>query len=263
MLFRSSGVFSEVPGGFYSIQFNSSDQAYLPTYLGGRLTLAQASIFGLVQDTTFTVSLIAKPDTSAQAGVTVSGSLVLNSASGGRLAETSSLSGVSVYLVRTDDQTVVGYGSTNSEGDFRFPNIPAGDYFFLADYEGMDLRNNQIKVTNKSLALSVVADKFVTIVNIEENAEETPPSLVTGLGDEPAVNIAAYPNPVVDRLTVEIPNGWRDSRVTVINTAGQQVLSQVLTLQQSDLLFHLLPSGLYHVRVQNGVRSYLMKIVKK
>ncbi|MEM6843884.1 MAG: T9SS type A sorting domain-containing protein [Bacteroidota bacterium] len=258
-----SGVFSEVPGGFYSIQFTPSNQAYLPTYLGDRLTLAQASIFGLVQDTTFAVSLIAKPDTTAQTGVTVSGSLVLNSTSGGRLSETSSVANVPVYLVRTDDQSVVGYGSTNSEGSFRFPNIPADDYFFLVDYEGIDMRNNQIEVTDKSLALSVVADRFVTIVNVEENAEETPPSLITGLGDDPTINIVAYPNPVVDRVTVGIPRDLLGSQLTIINTAGQQVLSQILTSPDTNVSLRLLPPGLYHVQIQDGSRSHLMKVVKK
>ncbi|WKN45628.1 fibronectin type III domain-containing protein [Tunicatimonas pelagia] len=258
-LVSGSGIFSEVAGGFYSMRLTSSDAAYLPTYLGGRLTLAQADILGITQDTTLSVALISKPDTTAQQGVTVGGTLVLEGSSGGRLEE-SAMAGITVYLVSTTDQSIVGYGVTNGDGKFYFPNIPLGDYFFLADYEGVDMRDNQIEVNDKALTLSVEVERFINVVGIEE---EEPPALITSIGQESEVNIAAYPNPVGDRLTLEIPASWLGSRAVVTNTAGQQVANQALTKGRSSLLLQALPAGLYYVQIQSQDQSHVMKIVKQ
>ena len=261
-LVSGSGVFSNVAGGFYSILLTPTDATHLPTYLGGRLTLAQANILEVNQNTISSIALISKPDTTAQQGVAVGGSLIPEGSAGGRLEE-SAMAGISVYLVNAADQSIVGYGVTNGEGKFYFPNIPPGDYFFLADYEGVDLRDNQIEVDNNSLILSVEVGKFIRIVSTEEGEVLVPPALVTSVDQIPNESVRAYPNPVIDRMTIEIPTNWLGSQAIVTNTTGQQVAYQILNQTRNNLSIKLLPAGLYYVQIKDKDQSNFIKIVKK
>ncbi|MGD1892284.1 MAG: fibronectin type III domain-containing protein [Cyclobacteriaceae bacterium] len=259
-LISGSSAFTKVPGGYYSVRLNPTNDNYLPTYTGGYLTLAQANILGLTQDTTVNVSIIAKPDTAKQQGITVGGTLKLESTSGGRLTEETAMPSVAVYLVQKSDQALVGYGFTNTQGVFSFPNIPAGDYYFLADYEGIDFLDNEIEVTDKSLTLDVAVGELITIRSIRE---EIPPALITSIGRELDVNFTAYPNPATDRLTVVIPAGWNAASVTVLNTIGQTIISQTANGGKNNISLRSLPSGLYYVRVRQGGDSHLLRIVKQ
>jgi hypothetical protein len=259
-LISGSSAFTKVPGGYYSVRLNPANDNYLPTYAGDYLTLAQASILGLNQDTTLNISVIAKPDTTKQQGAAVGGTLKLEGASGGKLSEETTLPGVAVYLVQKSGQAVVGYGFTNAQGVFAFPNIPAGDYYFLADYEGIEFLDNEIAVTDKSLTLDVIVDKLITIRSIKE---EVPPALITGIGEELDITFTAYPNPATDRLTVVIPARWSATSVTVLNAIGQTMISQPATGGKNKLSLQSLPSGLYYVRVWQGSDSHLLRIVKQ
>ncbi|MGB3589405.1 MAG: T9SS type A sorting domain-containing protein, partial [Tunicatimonas sp.] len=261
-LVSGSSAFSNVAGGFYSILLTPSGAAHFPTYLGGRLTLAQADIIGVDQDTILSIALIPKPDTTVQQGVAVGGSLTPEGSADGRFKE-SAMAGISVYLVNTSDQSIAGYGVTNGEGKFYFPNIPSGDYFFLADYEGVDLRDNQIEVNEKPLILSVEVGKLIRIVNINEGEVPVPPALITSINQLSNENIRAYPNPVVDQLTIDIPTNWLGSQAVVMNTTGQQVAYQTLNQIHNNLSTHLLPTGLYYVHIKNRGQSHFIKIVKK
>jgi len=259
-LISGSSAFTKVSGGYYSVRVNPANDNYLPTYAGDYLTLAQASILGLSQDTILNISVIAKPDTTKQQGAVVGGTFRLESASGGKLSEETILPNVAVYLVQKSDQAVVGYGFTNAQGVFAFPNIPAGDYYFLADYEGIEFLDNEIEVTDKSLTLDVIVDKLITIRSIEE---EVPPTLITGIGEEPDITFTAYPNPATDRLTVVIPARWSAASVTVLNAIGQTMISQIATRGKNSISLQSLPSGLYYVRVRQGSDSQLLRIVKQ
>ena len=257
-----SGVFSDVAGGFYSILLTPTDAAYFPTYLGGRLTLSQASILGVTKDTTLSIALLSIPDTTAQQGVAVGGILAVEGTTGGR-SNGSAMANIPVYLVSTTGQSIVGYGSSNNEGKFYFPNIPPGDYYFLADYEGVDMRDNQVTVNDKALALSVEVGKFIRTVDIKEEEVKPPPTLITSIGSASDITLSVYPNPVVDRLTLEVPTGWMGSRVVITNTAGQQVASQQLINRQNSVFLQALPTGLYYVQIQNKHQSHFMKILKQ
>jgi surface protein len=62
--------------------------------------------------------------------------------------------------------------------------------------------------------------------------------------------IEFYPNPVKDRLNVEVPSGqWL--RVELINQQGQQVWQQELSGGRQQLSLSDLPSGLYTLQMRN------------
>nr|WKN39451.1 fibronectin type III domain-containing protein [Tunicatimonas sp. TK19036] len=262
LLIAGSGEFTNVSDGIYSLRFDPEDGAYFPTYSGNQLTLAQASTHTLLKDTTLIMSLLPKPDTSSQIGVSVSGTLLLESTAGGRILEERALSGVRVYLVHKTDQTVAGYGISDTKGAFNFPNIPPGSYYFLADYEGKSFQNNRIEVADMPLTLVAVAEQTITLRTVEEEFPAEP-GTVTSIGEEVETAISAYPNPAVTEFTIVIPTGWIGSRLTIMDISGKQVAGESLVRGKSTLSLKPLPSGLYYLRLQNGERSHTMKLVKQ
>ncbi|MEQ9438177.1 MAG: fibronectin type III domain-containing protein [Cyclobacteriaceae bacterium] len=255
-----SGAFTEVVKGFYSLRLDPDDEAYFSTYSGNQLILAQASILTLLQDTTLTPLLLAKPDTSAQTGVQVHGTLMLESTEGGRILEEVALPGVPVYFVQKTNQTIVGYGMTNSAGAFTFPNIPPGSYYFLADYEGMELQKNLVEVTDTPLALVAIAEQIITLRSTDEVKPADP---ITSISENNEVAIAAYPNPTRGLLTLEIPAPWIEGHLIITDISGKQVVSTTLSHMRSTLDLEALPAGLYYLRVQKSDQSYSTKLMKK
>lgn len=74
-----------------------------------------------------------------------------------------------------------------------------------------------------------------------------------------------YPNPVEDRLSVLLTPEWNnDAVLEVVNSRGEIFTTRHLTSERTILdLSSASPSGIYLLRVSNGVRSSAKKVVKK
>lgn len=89
--------------------------------------------------------------------------------------------------------------------------------------------------------------------------------VVTGLEAGPASNITYYPNPVIDRLMVDVA-GLNIKNVEIISSAGI-LINQVMVMPQDEKIeidFADKPAGLYLIRLNNTRNSVsTFKIIKK
>jgi hypothetical protein len=74
---------------------------------------------------------------------------------------------------------------------------------------------------------------------------------VTGIPSQPAVDnsINLFPNPAQDVFAVELGHQPSETRLSLINLQGKEVLSQMLTSQHTQLDGSALPKGLYLIRI--------------
>jgi len=93
--------------------------------------------------------------------------------------------------------------------------------------------------------------------------------VITALEDERSSEtmvISAYPNPVVDYVTVEVPTAWESNSVILINGQSQVITETVLTKldnkSTATIDMRSLETGLYYVKVV-GVAGHTMKLVKQ
>lgn len=93
--------------------------------------------------------------------------------------------------------------------------------------------------------------------------------VVTAVEDERSTEtmvISAYPNPVVDYVTIDVPASWNSTNVLLLNGQSQVILESVITKQDekstASLDMRSLVPGLYFVKVV-GVAGHTVKLLKQ
>lgn len=76
----------------------------------------------------------------------------------------------------------------------------------------------------------------------------------------PAQDLAVYPNPATDRISVVCPGATAQATLTVTTLAGKQLLRQPYT---GTIDVKQLPAGLYLLTVKNGEQTFRHKFVKQ
>ncbi len=85
------------------------------------------------------------------------------------------------------------------------------------------------------------------------------------LGEElSGANYSVFPNPVKDRLHIDFSGGVMPTRIQVMDINGRIVLQEAAGLSNSTTLeTSAWPTGLYFIRVQNGIQDHTFKILKQ
>ena len=77
-------------------------------------------------------------------------------------------------------------------------------------------------------------------------------------------NAVFYPNPFSDELNVELDvNNFKNTTITVINTVGEVISTQMAQSYINKINLSNLPAGLYFVRITSSEASYTQKVLKK
>ncbi|MCK4661956.1 MAG: PKD domain-containing protein, partial [Bacteroidales bacterium] len=93
----------------------------------------------------------------------------------------------------------------------------------------------------------------------------TGPSGITGIPNTTnkiSPNISLYPNPVNDKLFIEIPNGIENAQVEIMNIAGQIILSQNFTNNKFYINTTELIQGLYIASIIIDGKRTNLKFIK-
>jgi len=93
-------------------------------------------------------------------------------------------------------------------------------------------------------------------------ASTTNPSSVVAKTTE-SLKVSAYPNPVTDKLNIQLPENLAGSKISLVNTSGQLVFGGVLNNAYTTIDMANIPAGIYFLKIVNGPQSSVMKIVKK
>ncbi len=80
--------------------------------------------------------------------------------------------------------------------------------------------------------------------------------------------VAIYPNPVTDVLTVELPEASGTTLVSLVDLTGRTVIEGRNFMQQGNMArtqvnMNALPQGIYMVRVQDGDREIVRRVVRQ
>lgn len=104
------------------------------------------------------------------------------------------------------------------------------------------------------------ADRF-TLVLMKDLEGETP----TGVASIDETSISIYPNPVHDKLTLELSGTNNNTRVVITDYTGKEIIGQ--NLHSGPGLYQLdvttLSSGIYLVKVQAGENFTVHKLIKE
>jgi hypothetical protein len=73
--------------------------------------------------------------------------------------------------------------------------------------------------------------------------------------------IQLYPNPTADHFTLNIPDCEAATEVTIVNTQGQIIDKRNIFGTTNEIETHKLPIGMYFVRIAQGKRSTVLKLV--
>ncbi|MCB0496956.1 MAG: T9SS type A sorting domain-containing protein [Cyclobacteriaceae bacterium] len=118
---------------------------YIPTILGDTYKLTETSFATINSDTLFQIRPIYVPPLDSMGTNSVSGQVVSNSSSGGRVqGDQDGQEGVWVYLV-DENGTVIDFALTDSSGNYSFTNLADGEYSVYID-DGELLLQNDIEV---------------------------------------------------------------------------------------------------------------------
>jgi hypothetical protein len=74
--------------------------------------------------------------------------------------------------------------------------------------------------------------------------------------------IKLYPNPTLEKFSIQFTTDFKNTTITVLTNAGQQVSTQVATCNKMDYNLTGLPAGIYYVVVNANNQSTKYKVVK-
>ncbi|WP_026451815.1 T9SS type A sorting domain-containing protein [Aequorivita capsosiphonis] len=73
-------------------------------------------------------------------------------------------------------------------------------------------------------------------------------------------NIAIYPNPVIDFITIESANSLNIEEITIFNISGKKLKTLFSDFEKID--FKSFPSGVYYLKIQSNKGTEVRKVLK-
>ncbi len=247
------------PGVFYvkavlnpnSIYFDD----YIPTYYNN------ASFW-------YSADPINQCDTSQQYRdiylIPTGGPLGVNSFDGYVIAEDTGEPVADLSLILTnEDDAPIQQRTTNSEGYFKFENLPSGSFSIQGDLSNSALLNEFPPVLNLPI------NDTVTINLSEDRLSVDETTAVINLNDSEVYKVTVFPNPTEDEINLKVDFNQQDLiSINVYNTQGlliwknlgPKTVSSGLYSRNVDLENH--PSGVYFLEIVGEKGSVFRKIVK-
>lgn len=72
-----------------------------------------------------------------------------------------------------------------------------------------------------------------------------------------------YPNPIQDNFLIEYSEDYENTRLTIYNACGQEIINTVITEQKTQIDFSKQLTGIYFVKVENQDHVEVKKIIKE
>ncbi|HOF20428.1 MAG TPA: choice-of-anchor D domain-containing protein [Bacteroidales bacterium] len=242
---------------------------YLPTYLGNTLSMFEATWIqasGSITDKDIRLINIPPPNTGSYL---ISGQMI-QTFDGKGLTVTFNkadlkgdpVAGALVYLKDSADGSLKAYDITAGDGSFEFGNLPAGSYYFIADWKGkpMDAGNIPLTVDASRNTVEILATVGTDNIKITD----TP----AGSEDVNLSGIKIYPVPAGDHLVIEIPEGLflgNSIRLSIFDLSGKCVLvNDHFNLSSGPVTINIagIPEGVYLMNLSDGKIVHRLKIIR-
>ncbi len=186
---------------------------------------------------------------------TVSAEVVRNSVSHAEESQKGDIPAkdVSIFLYRSSDDAVIGSTLTDAKGKYLFNNLPSGGYYLIIQLPGYDPNTPwEVEVTDDTT--------HVANVNFVINEAD---QHVTGVISKNKINLMLYPNPVQDKLYIQIENRDAGAVIQLYNLTGYLILTQKLENSLTLMDISRLQKGFYLLRIISQNRVVTRRIVKQ
>jgi DNA-binding beta-propeller fold protein YncE len=122
------------------------------------------------------------------------------------------------------------------------------------------------KADNISIALSPTGQPYVAFVDYTNSQKVTVmkyDSIYSVINELQRSVLSIYPNPAIDKITIETSVIPAKSQLSITNLNGQQLITQQITESKMQIDISYLPNGVYFVRLTNDRTVEVGKIIKQ
>jgi hypothetical protein len=89
------------------------------------------------------------------------------------------------------------------------------------------------------------------------------PSLISSVQDHSKFGFPVFPNPAMNRITIDLPVEEPDQLLEVVDALGKVIMTRTLTVRKTQLDISSLPGGVYFVRLSGGKSLQVGKFLKQ
>jgi len=251
-------IFTGLETGVYAVKVipgSGIENNYFITYSGNKISLVEADLITVDGNEVVTILMVEKPVQQGNGGEgVITGTLSDPTASGRQ--QIAALVGVYVFLLDTQTGEIIGFDTTDSNGEFTFTGLLAGDYVLSVDYEGLSVDGTAITVGEESEP--VVLELEVTMTGIVTRVVE-----VTGIGDFIEAGISIYPVPSSAFVNISIEDvNDGNYQLELITIKGRVLRSHKIRSKLMTIDIRDLQQGVYLLIIANGKASITQRIVK-
>ena len=231
--------FTLVPAGnYYIMAIPFAPAGYLPTYYGNTISWQSATVVSLgTAANPYNINLEACGQMLPGQG-SASGQVNMGDVSNAMLDKIN-------MIIMNDQEKAIGFAQLSTTGAFSFPSLAYGTYWLRPEMPG---------VTSETIMIVLSADKPHAEVVMTFTGKS-----ILGVGEKDALVNAwsVYPNPVVDKVNVDINLKSSTTAIAeVYNFANQLIFTQELQLTSGANRFSMpistLSSGVYMLRIYSA-----------
>ncbi|MBN2638751.1 MAG: T9SS type A sorting domain-containing protein [Bacteroidales bacterium] len=162
---------------------------------------------------------------------------------------------VSIFLYRSSDDALLGSRSTGTDGSFMFDQLANGTYYLLVQLPGYDANTPwDVEVSDGNQNVDNV--NFV----VDENK-----GTVTDIKTNQEVKFIIYPNPVQNRLTIQLDENPDASGVDVelYDLTGKLLMTKTVFEKTVRFEMQFLNKGVYLLRITQKGKLSIKKVMKQ
>lgn len=244
-------------------------EGVLPTYYKNTIYWEEADTI-VLENNVGALNIVSQhePGPSAGAG-TIDGTFYEDDGTGGRTDGVEKLrrikkAGVSVRRVESSGRgqeeilTLAAYVFTNDLGEFRIPNLPAGDYRINFQYPGYPMDETSFTtITIGSSALESQVSVAATVVEGKVNVKKL---IITGVWEPEGYDVHLYPNPAVDNIRMKFGATDPSRTVSILDMTGRTVNSADAFEKEIQIGVSDLKPGMYILRIRE--KGSIVKTLK-
>ena len=129
-----------------------------------------------------------------------------------------------------------------------------------SDTRGYDTHSEKEKIATKKSPIAQVSSSSEKKSKTKKKTRNVVPDIRREIADQ---SIALYPNPVVDKLLVEVDlDEWQGGTVTIKNRSGRKIVQQRITDASLGFNLRSVNRGVYLLTVRKGGSEKTVEVIK-
>lgn len=238
----------------------------IPTYYANTIFWEEATAIDLQADITGLDIIAQSIGNNVPTGNGILGGfLEEDDGTGTRVERTSRVGGAGVTARRTQGTgrgkdvvyILIGYTTTDDDGNFNFSNLPQGDYRLNIQYPGNPMDSTSFIDFTIGTGLDAEVQVAATVIDGKITVRER---IVTGIFEASDFKANVFPNPVVETIQIEFDNVSDNRELVLIDLLGNKLKQQQAPEKQNAVHVSDLKSGTYLLQIKEG--AALKKIVR-